>query len=392
MPTRMKLTKTAIQNAQPNANGDLMIYDTDVPTLCVRVKPSGAKSYCIQYRNADRQSKRMTIGRYETMTPDQARKIAREKLVDVAKGLDPAAQRNERRSMMTMGQFCEAYMERHANKHKKASSAKEDRRYIDRDILPKLGKKKVRDITRQDINALHQGISKSPYAANRVLSLLSKMMNLAEAWGERDDGTNPSRHVQKFRETPKERYLDDGELARLGDALIKFEDSTPAAVDAIRLLLLTGARKSEILTLRWENVDLERKTISLDDSKTGARTILIDDPAIEVLKAAKARTQSLWVIPGRDPDLHMKELRKAWKRICDVAGFDGVRIHDLRHTHASMAVGAGLSLPMVGKLLGHTQAQTTARYAHLADDPVREASSVVGNHMARALAKKSGAT
>lgn len=386
MPERIRMTKTKLLSLQPNASGDRMIYDTEVKTLCVRIKPTGAKGYCIQYRNADRQSKRLTIGNCETMTPDQARRIAKEKLVAVDQGKDPVAQRDERRSMMTMTQFCDSYMERHALKKKKESSAKEDRRYIDRNILPKLGKKKVRDITRKDVEELHQSMADSPYAANRALSLLSKMMNLAEAWGERDDNTNPCRHVQKFKEKGKERYLTNAELANLGQALQEFETSAPIAVDAIRLLLLTGARKNEILTLRWENVDCEAKTIFLEDTKTGARTIHIGDTALTVLRQAQARTDSPYVIPGRYPSTHMKELRKAWKRISERAGFNDVRIHDLRHTNASIAVGAGMSLPMVGKLLGHTQAQTTQRYAHLADDPVKNASIVVGGHIGSALA------
>jgi integrase len=229
---------------------------------------------------------------------------------------------------------------------------------------------------------------KKPGAANRVLALLSKMFNLAERWGLRPDGSNPCRHVERYRENQRERFLSPEELGRLGDVLRDVERDAiepPSVVAAIRLLILTGARRSEILRLRWEHVDLERGVLRLPESKTGERVLYLNPPAVEVLSRLEQRGP--WVLPtasGTGP----VSLSNPWTRIRDRAGLANVRVHDLRHSFASVGAGAGLGLPIIGKLLGHTQAATTQRYAHLADDPMRQASEVIGQRIAAALDRK----
>jgi integrase len=212
------------------------------------------------------------------------------------------------------------------------------------------------------------------------------MFNLAERWGLRVDGTNPCRHVERFPERPRERFLSDDELARLGTVVTGAEEgglASAEAVAAIRLLLLTGCRVSEILRLRWEDVDIERRCLKFADSKTGAKRTPLNRAAISVLDGLARR--SAWVLPGRDPSESLVNLAKPWDRIRERAELGDVRLHDLRHTHGSSAASAGLSLHLVGALLGHRQPATTARYAHLAEDPVRDASERVGNRLASAM-------
>jgi integrase len=230
-------------------------------------------------------------------------------------------------------------------------------------------------------------------AANRVLALLSKMMNLAEKWGLRPDGSNPCRHVDKYGETKRERFLSADELARLGDVLAEAERTAtelPGAIAAVRLLALTGCRVSEIVTLRWQDVDLAAACLRLPDSKTGAKTVHLNAPALAVLAAIERDPGSPWVIRGGKPGARLINLQKPWRRIRANAGLENVRLHDLRHSHASVAVGLGEGLPMIGKLLGHSTVATTARYAHLAADPVKAATERVGAAIAGMMARRPG--
>lgn len=248
-------------------------------------------------------------------------------------------------------------------------------------ILPTLGTKKAVAVTRTDISKLHHAMRSTPGAANRTLALLSKMMNLAEKWGVRPDGTNPCRHVERNPERKMERFLSADELNRLGAALAEAEHTRtelPNVIAAIRLLIFTGMRLNEALTLRWEHVDLERSCLHLPDSKTGAKAIYLSAPALEVLTRIDRQEGSPWVIAGARSGAHLVNLRKPWHRIRQRASLDDVRLHDLRHSFASIAAGLGEGLPMIGRLLGHTQAATTYRYAHLAADPVRMANERIG--------------
>ena len=255
-------------------------------------------------------------------------------------------------------------------------------------INPVLGPHRIADLTRADVAQLHHQFRDRPCQANRSLAVLSKMMNLAEAWGLRLDGSNPCRHVKKYREEKRERYLTKEELRRLGATLADAERNkteNPFALAAIGLLTLTGARLSEILTLRWEYVDLANGVLRLPDSKTGAKEVYLNEAAIKLLRNMPRMVSNPYVIAGKKDGSRLINLQKAWRRIRAAANLNDVRIHDLRHSFASVAAGTGMSLPMIGKLLGHSQPVTTARYAHLAADPIRAASNLIGTEIAAAM-------
>ena len=227
-----------------------------------------------------------------------------------------------------------------------------------------------------------------PYQANRVLALLSKFFNWCEKHGYRPDSSNPCRHIEKFKEQRRERFLSPLELARLGEALTEAEtnDTTsPYVIAALRLLVLTGARLSEILTLKWSYVDYENNLLRLPDSKTGAKVIYVNAPALQILSDLPRLEGNPFVICGKREGARLINPQKPWRRIRKAAGLDDVRIHDLRHSFASVAAGSGQSLPVIGALLGHTQPQTTARYAHLAADPLRAASDAIGGRISDAM-------
>jgi integrase len=379
-----RLTKRVVDAAQA-VGGERFLWDPELPGFGVRVRTSGRRYYVIQYRSKGR-TRRLTLGPHGALTPDQARRRAAGLLGAARNGADPAAEIRSRQKSITVGDLAQRYLAQHAELKKKPTSLRNDRLNLRLHVLRRLGPLPLGAVTREDVATLHHALRETPTAANRVLALLSKMFNLAERWGLRPDGSNPCRHVERFPERRRERFLSDEELARLGKVLRKAEqggtESAPA-VAAIWLLLFTGCRVSEILGLRWEDVDVERRCLRFPDSKTGAKRIPLNRAALEVL--AGLDRQSAWVIPGRDRDQPLVNLSKAWKRVRERAEIADFRLHDLRHTHGSTAAGAGLSLHLVGALLGHRQPATTARYAHLADDPVREASERVGTRLASAM-------
>jgi integrase len=243
-------------------------------------------------------------------------------------------------------------------------------------------------VTRADIARLHHSLSATPYQANRLLAVLRKLFNWAEARGYRQDASNPCRHVERNPEKARERFLSAAELARLGAALDeagRAGEVSPWMVAAMRLLVLTGARLSEILTLRWDHVALDRAELRLPDSKTGAKTIHLPPPAVELLAALPRLAGNPFVICGRREGRHLVNLEKPWRAVRARAGLDDVRLHDLRHSFASVAAAGGMSLPVIGALLGHSQPATTARYAHLAADPLKAAAAAIGERLAGAM-------
>ncbi|WP_295455957.1 site-specific integrase [uncultured Pseudophaeobacter sp.] len=367
-----KLTKRAVDALEPAAK-DYFVWDSQIAGFGLRVMPSGAKTYQAQYRKGGR-TRRVSVGRHGKITVEEARKLAKEIMGQVAKGENPAEDISQHRKAPTVAALCERFFEAHAKERCKPSTQKEYRRAIDLFIVPAIGSFKVVDVERRDIAELHHRFRDKPYQANRTLGVLSKMFNLAEIWGLRPDGSNPCRHVPKYREVKRERYLNQNELQRLGHVLSEVErdgTETPFVVAAFRLLLLTGCRLGEIQTLKWDYIT--DTGMELPDTKTGARRIPLPQPARDVLTHLPRSPGNPYVIEGKIAGKYATDLQHPWRRIRARAGLAGVRIHDLRHTYASNAVSSGMPIQMVGRLLGHSQIQTTMRYAHLADDPVRQA-------------------
>ena len=253
-------------------------------------------------------------------------------------------------------------------------------------LKPAFGDQRLQNIRRGEIDAFHKKLADTPYQANRALALLSKLLNLAEEWEWRE-GVNPCRHITKFKERPRQRFLTGDEIKAVRAAstnLVSDGEITAGAANILELLLLTGARSSELASAQWPWVNWDMQMIELPDSKTGAKPIYLSDAAILVLRQQHARSkEQQFIYPGRSKGKHIHNLRKPWSRICKEAGLEGVRVHDLRHTAASLALGSGTSLAIVGRLLGHTQVQTTLRYAHLDKDPALKAANSIGQQVHR---------
>jgi integrase len=387
----IRLTKRLVESHRSHAR-DIILRDSEIKGFLCKITPRGHRVYMLYYRTKDGQERRPKIGVHGEITCDQARKIAQQWKAEVAAGSDPSAHKSASRQAPTVSQLCDRYLEEHAKGRKKPSSLRNDAQMIIRFIKPDLGARKVASGTVEDISRLHQRLRNTPYQANRLLALLAKMFSLAEAWGLRPNGSNPTRHVGKFREQKRQRYLTNEELERLGEVLEEAERNEtepPQIIAAIRLLLLTGCRLNEILALRWDQIDWDRGQLRFEDTKTGAQFRTVGAAVIEHLAQLPWRQSSPYVIPGRITGSHLVNLSKAWRRIRERAELNDVRIHDLRHTHASAAAGLGLSLPMIGKLLGHSQPATTARYAHLADDPVSLAATSVAEHIGNLMGRNS---
>ena len=370
------------------------IWDADVRGFGVRKQRRDAV-YVVKYR-FNGQQRYFTIGKHGApWTPKTARKEALRLLGKVASNenpIDPAADREADKAQPTFAQFADRYLAEYAAAHKKPRTIEEDRRNLRLHITPALGKKLIGEITRTDVTRFHRDAREHPVNANRCLATLSHMLSVAEKWGLRPVESNPCKGIDRYPEKARERLLTADELARLGDALDRaargFTDDEWAALPArerparqtaedwrsialFRLLLFTGARLSEILTLQWTWIDFERGVARLPDSKTGAKNLPISAPALAILQALPRQSGNPHVLPGDKPDSHFVGAQKPWQRLRKAAGLEGVRLHDLRHAFASIAVASGDSLFIVGKVLGHRQASTTERYSHLQPDPVR---------------------
>jgi integrase len=379
---KSRLTK-AIIDKTISSNKDIVLWDKDLKGFGCKITPSKKKSYFLYYRTRDGRQRRPKIGDHGVITCEQARETAKQWLGEVSKGNDPSAERSLLRSNPTVTELFNRYMQEYAP-HKKPSSQERDKRLGEMYIVPHLGRFKVSSISREDIMALYRKMQK--INANRMLSLLSKMLNLAEMWGYRPDSSNPCRHIKKHPENKRERFLNQDEIMRLQEVLREEENKKiemPSVIHAISLLLLTGCRLGEILSLRWQEVNFEKRCIFLSDSKTGKRTVYLSPQAIELLERIPREQNNLYVIIGRKNQSHLINLQKPWQRIRKKAGLDDVRIHDLRHTFASVAAANGMSLPIIGALLGHKQTQTTARYAHLVGQPLLDATEKISNQLMR---------
>lgn len=390
MARRAKLTKSLIDGLKYDGDGSSahIVWDEALPGFGVRVYPTSKKSFVLRYTLKGRK-RTIALGAFSALTLQEARKLAQAKKVDVYKGDDPLEIRAaEKRASITVDNLADRYLAEHALPKKKPRSAEEDERNLKNHVRPAIGSRGVADVTAADAQRIHHAMRGRPYAANRVLALMSKMFNLAETWGLRPPNSNPCRALQKFKETRRDKFLSRAELQRLGDVLATAEEeglAAASAVDAIRFLLFTGCRRNEALTLQWRDVDLDRGVASLRDAKSGPRPLQLSEPACALLALRKRIDGNPYVFTGHVEGGHLVNLRKPWMRIAERAELDGFRLHDLRHTFASYAVMSGLTLPALGRLLGHSQAQTTHGYSHWADEAERTAASTVGGVLGAAL-------
>jgi integrase len=379
-----KLTKRTVEALVPEPR-DRIVFDDEVKGFGVRIHPSGKKTYLVQYRSGGR-TRRVKIGRHGVLTADQARIRAKELLGAVAGGDNPAHEISQHRGAPTISSVCERFYREHVLQRCKPTTQREYRRAIDMFIKPHIGAFKIVDVTRADVSNLHHKWRDKPYQANRTLGVLSKMFNLAEVWGLRPDGSNPCRHITKYKEHKRETFLSSDELARLGAVLASARATeSPYVLAALQLLILTGCRLREIQTLKWSHV--HGGYLNLPDSKTGARRIPLSAEATAVLNRLPRVEGNDYVIAGEIENQHWTDLQRPWRRIRKAAQLEHVRIHDLRHTYASNAIAQGVPIAMVGNLLGHTQIQTTMRYIHLADSARREAAAQVAGAIGEVLGR-----
>lgn len=426
--SKRKLTKAVVDALEKRAS-DYVEWCGALPGFGCRVRPSGSRSLIVQYRVGGRNSpvRKVTLGSYGKLTVEQARKAAEAILAKAELGIDEAGERARKRGELTVAELCDEYLTDGCDR-KKASTIATDKGRIERHIKPLLGRKRIGDVTRGDIERFMRDVANGKTAADvktkkfgrarvtggkgtatRTVRLLGGIFSYAVA---RDYiSANPRSGVRLYEDGKGERFLSEEELRRLGEALREAETAglpwqpkaganvkhvpkmaatareivSPHAIAAIRLLMLTGCRAGEILNLQWKHVDLEHGLLNLADSKTGAKPVLLGAPAMKVLADIPRISGNPYVIVGDKPKLPRRDLKRPWSRIIKHAGLDGLRLHDLRHSFASVGAASGMGLTVVGKLLGHQSTSTTARYSHLADDPLRRASDAIAGRISDAM-------
>ncbi|MGB2319585.1 MAG: tyrosine-type recombinase/integrase [Candidatus Puniceispirillum sp.] len=361
---RVSLTKRFID--QLEIPEDIQVFhDTKVTGLHLRVSPSGSKTFYLYFRTKSGKQKRPKLGVYGILTVEQARDLARAMLGELSKGNDPTDTKQVEN--ITLADFFKIFEKNHINKHVKSSTAKTYRSLFASVIEPTLGKQILEDITRSHVEEMVYQNDNRRTTANHALVLLRLILDKAQQWEFMSSKRNPCSNVTKFKTLAKERFLTDNEITRLVDTLDQFEGACLAhknAITIVRLLMMTGCRKNEITRLRWDELFLEEGVLKLKDSKTGKKEVILSDDAIKILSAAPINNSD-YIFPGKDGISPIQGLQKIWERIRRAAGLQDVRIHDLRHTFASVAVSNGAPLYEVGRLLGHASIQSTQRYAHL---------------------------
>lgn len=405
-PKRVKLSNRLIESLAPQSTR-YIVWDEARKGFGLRVEVSGLKSFILRYRAAgggrNAPSREMVIGRFGTWNADEARKEAGKFLNEVDVGQDPAADRARKRTELTITQLCELYL-KEGTANKKASTLAIDKGRIERHIVPLLGKRLVSEIDSRDIRRFMQDVAKGKTKADiktkfrgraiveggkgtatRTVGLLGGIFSFAIEEKMRTD--NPVRGVKRFADKKGERFLSGSELASLGEAIrqVEAQGANQFAIAIIRLLTFTGARKSEITKLKWQEVDFERSCLRLQDSKSGAKVVPLGPAALTILSEFTMASGSPFVFPAEAGGFAFQGTEKVWAKIKIAAGFTDLRIHDLRHSFASVGILAGNNLTIIGKLLGHADVKTTARYAHLADDPVKQAANRISNSIAAAM-------
>jgi integrase len=385
---KAKITAEVVEKLAPGET----VMDTLEPGFAVRRQGDARVFFLRKFAHGKRHF--VTIGECGTgdLTVASARAVAKRWVVALRDGKSPSEERARLKGGISFGEFVNGWLIEHVDVKLKRTTAQSYRSALNAMVLPVLGHVRLDAVDGRHIAKMHYIARGTPYAANRALAIVSKLMSHAERRGLRQKGSNPAIGLERFKEQRRERFLSLEELSRLGAALRNpaiCDRHSPFAVAAINLMLLTGMRRGEVLRLKWQEVHLARSLLLLEDSKTGRKAVPIGQSAVQLL-ASLPRTTSPYVFPGDKPGRPLEGVRKAWNAVRDAADLENVRLHDLRHTFASVAATEGASLPMIGRILGHTQPATTARYAHLAVDPVRDVADKTSNVIDVALSGRDG--
>ncbi len=386
-PRILRLTKRAVETA-PVATREYTLWDQEIRGFGCKITPRGKRVYVVFYRTREGAQRRPTLGAHGTLTCEQARDAARQMIVAALNGQDPSKERRDRRHAATVNELIERYINDYAKVHKKASSVLQDIRMLRRVVGPRFGAMKVLSVTRSDVMRLHAAMKDTPYEANRMLAVISKMFNVAELWGARQEGSNPVQLIKRYKEVPRDRYLRPEELSCLGAALTALEGQAEVArpvADAIRLLAMTGCRLREITSLQWPSVDLKRGAIDLPDAKTGPRLVALGEAAIGLLaRTDRNEHPAVFQRPSGAP-ITKWMVEKAWKKLRSAAGISDIRVHDLRHTVGTYAGAAGFNAFVIRDLLGHKTLAMTSRYVGKDVAPLRNAADFVAERVSAAL-------
>lgn len=370
----MKLTKKIIEDIvyQGTAPRRDVRWDSELPGFGLRVYPSGKKTFILSYRVNGRKHL-LALGNFGVLTLDQARRIARQELAKVLSGVNPLDKKKKQTPQeQTIKALCETYLSRYACTHKK--SWQEDERRINKHIIPRWGNHAIKSISHTDVAAFHAQLGKNaPYEANRLARLLAKMFNLAAQWGFLGENhSNPTQNIHFFKEEKRDRWIKQDEMPRLAKALE--QEQNQVAAQAIWMYLLTGARKTELLRAKWSDIDWERKELRIPETKSGrVHYIPLSQAAHDLLQNIPQQKDNPYIFPGHIKEHHLINITKPWKRVCQQAELENVRLHDLRRTVGSWLAQSGSSLHLIGKILNHSNQSTTAIYARFAQDQGRQA-------------------
>lgn len=410
---KLRLTKKLVDALEPTEL-EFVVWDSELTGFGVRVRPSGHMTYIVQYRAGSGRgssSKKITVGPVNKLTADEARALAKKNIAEVLAGHDPAQQKADMRKAKTLAEILDGFVENTRDLRKHSTYILYEG-VVRLHIKPWFGTKRAVDVSTEDVTKFHRSFAASKITANRAVNILGAAFNWAATVKSYNlpMGLNPTKGVTRYPEEGRERYLTQDEYVRLGEVLEQAETVgllwepdpngktkhapketnryvkiDPFVVAAVRLFLLTGARLREILHARWSDYDKFRGVLFVPNSKTGKKTIVLSGAAMAVLDALPMA--GAYIIPGASPNKPRHDLKRPWYRIRKHAGLEDVRLHDLRHTFASEAVGNGFGLPIIGKLLGHSQVRTTQRYAHLDTGPQRRVADAIGERITAAMAR-----
>ena len=388
------LTARIVRDAKANPGRNTILWDGRVKGLGLRITKNNARAWVLDYTGNEGRRKRITLARESELSLADARKLAADELVKIRnKGHDPQRERRDARSAPTVEELWDRFVtefvpERFAAGRMTERTAREYGKQWRKHLQPALGRMQVQAVTRRDIERMARAMADIPSQRNRCLALTSRLFNLAEDWDWRPQHTNPARRVMRAREEARDRTLNDGEMAALGAALDVLAGDYPAAVGAIRLAALTGFRASEAAGIRWQDVDADRGVIVLPTTKTGRQTRAVSHAALDVIRSMpRIKGCDAVFSARRNVAIGYQHMRNVFSRAAKAAGLEDVRLHDLRRTLATRIAGAGVSLPVLRDVLGHSTITMSARYARMADDAVRSAVEEAGGNVAAVMGK-----